>query len=86
MDAQPWAEVERVWDQSGKEVALPLDRYTPLRLELPPARYSATLSRSGTADTQTCAAHLTEAAAVTCIPEQTGLDATGLLKETGWWR
>ena len=86
VDAQPWASVERVWDQSGKEVALPADRYTPLRLELPAGDYSVSLVRPGAKNAETCAIQLTPSRTSICVPEQTEIDATGFFKETGWWR
>lgn len=86
IDAQPWAEVDRVWDESGVEVALPDDRYTPLRLELPSQRYSVRLVRPESTQAQTCAAQVTDSATTTCMPHQTELDSTGLFKETGWWK
>ena len=86
IDAQPWAEVDRVWDESGVEVVLPDDRYTPLRLELPAQRYSVRLVRPGSTLAQTCQAQVTDSATTTCMPHQTELDATGLFKETGWWK
>jgi len=86
IDAQPWAEVERVLDPSGVEVALPDDRYTPLRLELPAGRYSVRLIRPESPMAQNCVAQVADSATVRCMPQQTEIGAADLFKETGWWQ
>jgi hypothetical protein len=86
IDAQPWAQVERVWDPSGVEMVLPEDRYTPLRLELPTQHYSVSLIRPDSPTPQTCEAQVTDSETIRCAPLAIDVDATLLFKETGWWK
>jgi len=47
LDAQPWARVTSIIGPGGKAVELGSGKSTPLRLQLPPGHYSATLEREG---------------------------------------
>jgi len=86
IDAQPWAQVERVWDPSGVEMVLPEDRYTPLRLELPTRHYSVSLIHPDSPMPLTCEAQVTDSETIRCTPLPIDVDATSLFKETGWWK
>jgi hypothetical protein len=86
IDAQPWAEVERVSNHSGIEVPLPDDRFTPLRLELPPGGYNVSLFRPESSVAETCAVSVTASETIRCMPRQASLDVDRLFKETGWFQ
>jgi serine/threonine protein kinase len=87
IDAQPWAEVSRLVNDKGEEIALPQNPYTPLPLKLPPGRYLATLQRPSALDSQRCEALVSETTAGVCKPEIGDvIEANDYFRETGWWQ
>ncbi len=87
IDAQPWAQVSRLVNDKGDEVALPDDSFTPLPLELPPGRYLATLQHPRSRSDQQCEASVSEAVAGLCKPEiDIEIGVNDYFRETGWWR
>lgn len=86
IDAQPWAEVDRIQNSAGEEVPLPDDPYSPLRLELPTGAYKVTLLHPDSPQSQVCEADVIDAGTVRCQPQVDDPEILDLFRETGWWQ
>ncbi len=85
VDAEPWAEIVRVLDSEGEEMALPPDPYTPLALTLPPGRYWIELTHPDLGgETRQCEAEVAEEAAGECRLRLIEVEAREFLREAGW--
>lgn len=87
IDAVPWAEVIRVWDQDGREIPLTASRFTPLALQVSPGVYRVALAGAESAKPLTCEGVVViDGGAGNCTVELPVPSADEYLKEAGWWR
>ena len=86
VNAQPWAEVERLLDSKGQELSLPTESYTPLPIELPPGRYEIELRYADLEETETCWVEVRPDETSQCEPRVAAVEVNDFFKETGWWQ
>jgi hypothetical protein len=86
VDAQPWAEVTRVLDQKGREMALPANPFTPLSLQLPVGSYRVELAHPGVTDLGFCEAAVAEAQVAECRARLAAIEAREYFRLSGWWQ
>jgi len=87
IDAVPWAEVIRVWDQDGQDIPLLGARHTPLALRVPSGVYQVALAGPDSAEPITCEGIVVSTEGTgTCQVTVRTLRVEDYLKEVGWWR
>lgn len=86
LDAQPWAEVRRILDESGEPVPLTSPRTTPMTLRLPVGHYRVELSHPGTAETRECRVEVSASHKVDCLKQFASVDTADYFRLAGWWQ
>jgi serine/threonine-protein kinase PpkA len=85
LTAQPWANVESVIDQgSGASIALPEDRSTPLRLQVPPGTYRITFRHPDVAQATPRVVTLEARGRQTANAAFTTLNSSAYLQKAGY--
>jgi serine/threonine-protein kinase PpkA len=85
LTAQPWANVESVVDQgSGASIALPGDRSTPLRLQVPPGTYRITFRHPDVAQATPRVVTLEARGRQTANAAFTTLNSSAYLQKAGY--
>jgi serine/threonine-protein kinase len=84
--AAPWGELQSVRGAGGRELLLPADHSTPLLLDLPPGRYTLTLSHPAAAQPASCEAEVRSGEVTTCRVETLPMEVMQYFKEAGWWQ
>jgi hypothetical protein len=82
----PWGEVSEIRDAEGVSVDLPVQRETPLLLELPAGRYTVTLTHPDAPQPVTCEVEATLGETVECRAELLPLAPLDYFREAGWWQ
>lgn len=84
LNARPWAQLERLEDESGNSVPLPSEAVTPLRLELPAGVYRATFRHPDATLPVTVITRVEAGAAQRAEAEFPTLSADAYLRRAGW--
>jgi hypothetical protein len=86
LDAQPWAEVGRILDESGEPVPLTSPRTTPMTLQLPVGHYRVELSHPGTAEMRECRVEVSSSHKVECQLQFASVETEDYFRLAGWWQ
>ncbi len=83
--ALPWGEISEVNDSEGYLQELPDDPFTPLRIELPPGRYTLHLRHPDYIETLSCEVEVSVGLASACDVDFGRPTVTEFFKEGDWW-
>jgi len=86
LDAQPWAEVTRIVDESGEEVPLAAPALTPMTLQLPAGHYRVVLTHPSVSEAQECRVEVSPARKADCRLQFASVEAQDYFRLAGWWR
>ena len=86
LDAQPWAEVRRILDESGESVMLMSPSTTPMTLQLPAGHYRVELAHPGTEKTQECRVEVSSSRKVDCQLRFASIETEDYFRLAGWWQ
>ena len=88
VDARPWGEIVRIVDRSGQPIDLPVERFTPLVLDVLEGDYRATISGVGSEGVAgvECRAFVYRGSTGVCRAQLETVDAIEYFKLAGWWR
>jgi hypothetical protein len=86
LDAQPWAEVTRILDESGKEVPLTAPRVTPMTLQLPEGHYRVVLAHPSADEAQECRVQVSSYRKADCRLRFASIETEDYFRLSGWWQ
>jgi len=86
LDAQPWAEVTQILDESGKEVALTAPGVTPMTLQLPAGHYRVVLAHPSEDEVQECRVQVSSSRTTECRLRFASIEAEDYFRLSGWWQ
>ena len=86
LDAQPWAEVARILDESGEEVPLDLPALTPMTLQLPAGHYRVVLSHPSVDQAQECRVQVSSFRRADCRLQFANIETEDYFRLAGWWQ
>ncbi len=85
-DAAPWAELISLTDATGKALALPAERHTPVALFLPPGRYTGQLRHPSSPTPIPCQLEVKALGPNECQVETLRVNVDQYFQRAGWWR
>jgi serine/threonine protein kinase len=86
LDAQPWAEVARILDESGEEVPLDTPALTPMTLQLPAGHYRVVLSHPSVDEAQECRVQVSSFRRADCRLQFASIETEDYFRLAGWWQ
>jgi len=87
IDARPWGEVTSLLNSDGEEVQLPLDRQTPLVLDLAPGLYTVQLTHPEVIDQSlSCEVQVSANVGGLCRLDLLSVTTEDYWEDAGWWR
>ena len=86
LDAQPWAEVTRILDESGKEVPVPAPGVTPMTLQLPAGHYRVVLAHPSADEAQECRVQVSSYRQAECRLRFASIETEDYFRLSGWWQ
>jgi serine/threonine protein kinase len=86
LDAQPWAEVIRIVDETGDEVPLAAPGLTPLTLQLPEGQYRIVLAHPRAGEPQECRVQVSSHRKSDCRLQFARIETEDYFRLSGWWQ
>jgi len=86
LDAQPWAEVSRILNDSGQEVPLAAPGVTPMTLQLPAGHYKVVLAHPSAGEAQECRVQVSASKKADCRMRFASIETEDYFRLSGWWQ
>lgn len=86
LDAEPWAEVTRVLDESGEVIPLAAPTMTPMTLQLPAGHYRVVFAHPSADEAQECRVEVSSNRKADCRAHFANIETTDYFRLSGWWQ
>ena len=86
LDAQPWADVTQILDESGLEVPVTASGVTPLTLQLPAGHYRVVLAHPSEDEPQECRVQVSSDRKAECRLRFASIETEDYFRLSGWWQ
>ena len=86
LDAEPWAEVTRILDESGEVIPLAAPAMTPMTLQLPAGHYRVVFVHPSAGETQECRVEVSSYRKADCRAQFASVETEDYFRLSGWWQ